>query len=294
MEFRLSAGGANYAIEHVTTNVMRNRRNEAVAMHRHPVFHLIYVLEGKGKVTVGGTETTAAPGLLYIINPNVPHSFLFGDGEPLTDLECTFRLLDEREEPAEVDFFDLVETSRGRRLPEEFRSQPFRVPERMKPLLTEGFERVLELYRSPLTRGSLALAVADLLSRAEAVAFGASREEEALDSSEALIDSVKQFLQANRGRPVTLGETADFAHMTPNYLCRVFKERTGETPMGYLQAARMREAEKLLALTDLPVYTIAEKLGYEEPSYFARVFRRATGESPQAFRKRLLARNRIK
>ncbi len=293
MNIRLAAGNAQYRIDHVTTNLMKHRRNEFVAMHRHPVFHLIYALEGKAKITVEGTTTTAEPGALYIINPNESHSFLFGDGEPFTDLECTFRLLDERGKPAEVDFFRLAEAANERSPPESLRAGPLQVPGRYKPLLSEGFERILELSAGSALRGRTALMVADLLARIELVLLGAGPSERPPDPTEALIERAKEYLHANRGRAVTLRETADFAHVTPNYLCRIFKERTGETPMGHLQAHRMREAEKLLLYTDLPVYAIAGKLGYEEASYFARVFRRTIGESPLTFRRRFLSENRI-
>ncbi|MCD1261399.1 helix-turn-helix transcriptional regulator [Paenibacillus athensensis] len=294
MKFRLSVKDEQYAIDHITTNLMKGRLNNHVAMHKHPVFHLIYILEGRGTVTVGGTMTAAEPGMLYVISPNEPHSFLFGDGEPLTNLESTFRLLDDHGEAAEIQFSDLIDVFREEVLPEADLFQPLSVPARLKPHLREGFNRILELYDTPLLRHHFSFMVADLIARVEIIAHSATEPVEPVEPAMRTISDVKQFLYTNRGRPVTLGEAAEHAHLTPNYLCRIFKEHADETPMGYLQAIRMAEAEKLLAFTDLPVYTIAEKLGYEEPSYFARVFRSVYGESPQAYRKRLVIENRIK
>lgn len=294
MEFKLAINEANYTIDHVTTNLVKGRLNYNVSWHKHPVFHIIYILEGKGTVTVGTTTTVAEPGMLYVISPNEPHRFLFGEGEPLTNLESTFRLLDGRGGAQEINFFDITAAGQRSIMSEANRSQPFLVPSRLKPLLMEGFNRILDLYDSPLLRHHYGFMVADLMARVELIAHSIVRADKTEDSTLDTIASVKHFLFTNRSRPVTLRETADFAHLTPNYLCRIFKEHSGETPMGYLQTVRMREAEKLLSFTDLPVYTIAEKLGYEEPSYFARVFRSVYGESPQAYRKRLVFENRIK
>jgi AraC-like DNA-binding protein/mannose-6-phosphate isomerase-like protein (cupin superfamily) len=294
MEIRIGRSDCVYTIDHLTTNLMENRLEKRTQLHKHPVFHIMYILKGKGRFTVGSTTTVAMPGMLYIINPNEPHGFLFGDGEPLSNLESTFRLLDTQGEATEVHFFDMMKEFGNLRIPPEMRSQPFIVPERLKPMLTEGFSRLLVLYDSPLLRNHFSVMVADLLVRVETVVMNAIRAEENHNPGEAAVESIKHFLYTNRHRPVTLKETADFVHLTPNYLCRLFKEHTRETPMGYLQGIRMREAESLLSLTDLPVFTIADKLGYEEPSYFARVFRSVYGVSPVAYRKQLLAGDRIK
>lgn len=291
MEIKLATHEAQYTIDHLTTNLMKGRYNVYGALHSHPVFHIMYVLEGKGKFTVGSTTTTALPGMLYIINPNEPHKFVFGYEEPFTNLESTFQLLDASGNAADVNFFDLTRNSRNSTLDT---TQPFLVPSRLKPLLIEGYERILGLYASPLLRHHFGLMVADLLTRVETIVYSSVKAEQTGTREDETIETIKHFLHSNRGRPVTLRETAEFAHLTPNYLCRLFKEHSGETPMGYLQGVRMREAESLLSLTDLPVYAISEKLGYEEPSYFARVFRSVYGESPQLYRKRLQGENRIK
>lgn len=291
MEFKLSVNEALYTIDHVTTNLVQGRLNNHVPVHRHPVFHILYFLEGKGSVTVGSATKPVEPGMLCVISPDEPHGFLFGDGVPLTNLECTFRLVDGGGQAAVCGFHDIAAESSpagAEAPPSSEGSQPFRVPSRFRLLLSEGFDRILELYDSPLPPRHYGFLVADLMARVQLTMR--SLAEAAADPNAEMIAGVKQFLTANRGRPVTLQEVADAAHITPNYLCRVFRAHTGTTPMGYLQKVRMREADKLLSLTDLPVYTIAERLGYEDPSYFSRVFRSLHGVSPHDYRKNACTR----
>lgn len=289
MEVRIGVDAANYTIDHITTNLVEGRLNSQVSMHKHPVFHVLYIVAGEGRVTVGDSTTVAQPGMLYVISPNEPHRFLFGDGVPLTNYESTFRLLDQSQREADIHFSRLAEG-------QEYINwnEPIRVPNRLKPLLLDGFGRILEATKSPLMRKQPGILIADLMTRVMTIAQYALRADQPLGPQVELVEGVKQFLFTNRGRAVTLGEAASFAHVTPPYLCRIFKEHTGDSPMAYLQTVRMREAEKLLSFTDLPVYTIAEKLGYDEPSYFARVFRHTYGRSPQSFRKNLLQDNRLK
>lgn len=47
----------------------------------------------------------------------------------------------------------------------------------------------------------------------------------------------------------------------------------------------MTEACKLLQSTDLPIYQVAQRLGYGDPYYFSRQFRKAVGVSPRTYRK---------
>jgi mannose-6-phosphate isomerase-like protein (cupin superfamily) len=167
LDIKLAANAAQYTIEHLTTNLMKGRYNVYGALHAHPVFHIMYILEGNGKFTIGSTTTEALPGMLYIINPNVPHKFVFGYEEPLTNLECTFQLLNGSGNAAELHFFDF--TSGGLQIPPLATNRPFVVPSRLKPLLTEGFERILDLYGSPLLRNHFGLMVADLMARVETI-----------------------------------------------------------------------------------------------------------------------------
>ena len=58
------------------------------------------------------------------------------------------------------------------------------------------------------------------------------------------------------------------------------------TPKAYQVAARIRESQRLLSATSLPVTTIAMELGFPSSQHFAAVFRRHVGESPREYRRR--------
>ncbi|MEU5950187.1 helix-turn-helix domain-containing protein [Micromonospora sp. NPDC047465] len=60
---------------------------------------------------------------------------------------------------------------------------------------------------------------------------------------------------------------------------------TGTTPARLIRRARVLEAKRLLARTDLTVAAIADRLRFADPAYFCRFFRREVGDSPGAFRR---------
>jgi AraC-like DNA-binding protein len=74
------------------------------------------------------------------------------------------------------------------------------------------------------------------------------------------------------------------------YFHRLFRKRTGRTPMRYLTEVRMRHARRLLVDTGLPVKEIASLAGFEDPLYFSRVFRKEAGIGPLAYRGRNMRR----
>jgi len=286
MDIRWATKRGTFEIEHITTNLMAGRFNKSVKVHRHPVYHLLLILEGRGKITIGGATTAAVPGQLYVIHPNEPHGFLFGDGEPLTNLECTSRLLNEDGTPAEDELFELFDFGPDRAVPDKVRERPLAVPLRFRDFLREGFERLLELDAGPAPKFRYSAGVADLLSRIEAFLAEFAGDGAADDRRRETVELVRRFFRTRLNRGITLKEAADFVHVSPNYLCRLFKECTGESPMAHLTRMRVQEAKKLLDFTHLPVQAVAEKTGFSDASHFSRVFRKMTGESPQSYRKK--------
>lgn len=70
-----------------------------------------------------------------------------------------------------------------------------------------------------------------------------------------------------------------------SYFSIFFKENTGKTFVEYLTEVRMEKAKELLANTDLMLYAVAEKVGYESPAYFTVAFKKNNGMNPKEYRK---------
>ena len=64
-----------------------------------------------------------------------------------------------------------------------------------------------------------------------------------------------------------------------------FKTLVGETMFEYLTQLRMQKACQLLAETDLPLYEIANRVGYESDLAFTRTFKKRYEKTPTAYRK---------
>lgn len=97
---------------------------------------------------------------------------------------------------------------------------------------------------------------------------------------------IKKYIEENfREENLSLGEIAKIFNMSPNYICRIFKERTGSTLINYISSLKILQAKKLLVETDMKIGEISSELGYSSQYYFSMGFKKATGYSPKEYRK---------
>jgi LacI family transcriptional regulator len=68
-------------------------------------------------------------------------------------------------------------------------------------------------------------------------------------------------------------------------LQRRFKAATGRTLHEEMLRVRIGRAKELLAETDLPIVTIAERLGFKHQEYMGAVFRKKLGVTPAQYRR---------
>ncbi|AQS11426.1 putative response regulatory protein [Clostridium saccharobutylicum] len=100
-----------------------------------------------------------------------------------------------------------------------------------------------------------------------------------------LINKVSIFILNNVENEVTLSTIASYMDMNKNYLCEIFKKKTGMSLLDYMTKVKMERAKKMLRESEDRSYEIADKLGYRDPEYFSRLFKKYSGMSPTAYRK---------
>lgn len=99
-----------------------------------------------------------------------------------------------------------------------------------------------------------------------------------------LVIRSRRYIREHYSNPeLNLTDIASFSGVTKNHLSFEFTRETGETISDFLTRTRIREAEKLILETNLKVYEIADKIGYQNVETFSRAFKRITGKSPGHF-----------
>lgn len=139
-------------------------------------------------------------------------------------------------------------------------------------------EDILQVRRSQQE----AFAALPLLGPAQPVLF-CGQDNPQLDHRARLVGQVQQYIRENLDKRLSLNEVAAVFNFSPNYLSQLFA-RSGEHGfVEFVTATRIDAAKQLMASTDLKVYEISERIGFESAFYFSRVFKKLEGVSPREY-----------
>ncbi len=103
-----------------------------------------------------------------------------------------------------------------------------------------------------------------------------------------VIREIQLFIRRHYNEELSLNMLAEEFFLHPNYLSRLFKEKTGENFVEYLTRVRMEKVMELLDTTEDKVGDICATAGYDNPRYFSKVFKQYTGMTPTEYRERNL------
>ena len=88
---------------------------------------------------------------------------------------------------------------------------------------------------------------------------------------------------------LTMDDVASHVHMSPSYFSVMFKQETGLAFTNYLIALRIRKSKELIRNSNLKIYEIATRSGYDTAAYYSTAFKKETGMSPSEYKKKYLA-----
>lgn len=109
--------------------------------------------------------------------------------------------------------------------------------------------------------------------------------ESVFDKENAAVRRVRQYLSSHLSERITLEQLAAVVHLSPNYLCSLFKQETGWTIMEYLLRQRVEKAKRMMVTEEDSLSLIAEKCGFSDYNYFSQTFRKLTGTTAMQYRK---------
>ena len=97
---------------------------------------------------------------------------------------------------------------------------------------------------------------------------------------------LKEYLDTNWRKKVSLCELAGEIHKSEAQTLRIFRRDWNCTPYAYLQEQRSFLARQYLENSDYPVKILAEMLGFNDEFYFSNWFKEKNGCSPRSYRRR--------
>lgn len=98
------------------------------------------------------------------------------------------------------------------------------------------------------------------------------------------LNTVIDYIHRNYMKDITINNISDSIHVSPQYLCRLFKEQLNLRPFEYVQQVRINKAKSLLLQTPPPtIESIVRDVGFQNPSYFTSTFKKKEAMTPRDF-----------
>ncbi|MDY3919004.1 MAG: AraC family transcriptional regulator [Candidatus Limivivens sp.] len=98
------------------------------------------------------------------------------------------------------------------------------------------------------------------------------------------VTNVVRYMYRHLEENLTLDDLTGEFEFSRSYLNEIFQKYTKHAPMDFFAHLKMKEACKLLRSTNLYVYQVGQRLGYQDPYYFSRAFRKIVGVSPKEYK----------
>lgn len=251
--------------------------------HWHGEVELLYILQGRMRVSVNRQCQELGPGDLALIGSGEIHYY---EGP---DPECRYMILI---------------------FAPELTGQPSGWPRRKGPHASvirgtdgrpdAGWKEITELMKVVLReaagkqtawKGMVRAALWELTARAERMlpADAAHSGDGRFGETHDRMQKALNYIYLHCLKPVRLTDVAKTASMSPSHFSRTFSRYTGQNLNSYVNCLRIKRAKELLERTE-SIVDIAYESGFDSVRNFNRAFKKAESVTPREYRRLLASR----
>lgn len=143
-----------------------------------------------------------------------------------------------------------------------------------------GYEAAALLDR--LMKGERVPAEARLIAP---IGIAARQSTDVLAVDDREVAAAVRFIREHACEGIDMNDVLRVVHLTRRVFEQRFQRLLGRTPREEILDVRLRRVKQLLGETDLPLYVVAERAGFEHVEYLSVVFKREIRMTPSAWRK---------
>lgn len=144
------------------------------------------------------------------------------------------------------------------------------------------FDLLFRVLDANYTEGNFVY-ISQVLSMILSETYFREKQGDALEQNKLVTHVIRYFYQ-HLEENLSLDQVASQFDLSKSYLNVIFQKHTRHAPMDFYIHLKMKRACNLLRSTDLYIYEVAGRLGYDDQYYFSRIFKKVIGVSPKIYR----------
>ena len=258
----------------------RGRLHEGdIAPHRHSAFIQILLIEsGSGESTVEGAKWKLEPGCLLLIPAQAVHGHRFSpevDGPVVTAAQRPLESLASVVQPQLMQML---------REPQLIRVKQDATAADALTALFALLEKESQTTSDDHLAAGMALLLALTIQIARLREAALLRIDAVRDRKASQIEKFRTLVDERLRAHHSVESYAEAMGMTVSQLARLTRELVGMSPLEFINARLVREAQRDLAYSAMSVKQVALELGFSDTAYFSRFFNKQTGLNPTEFR----------
>lgn len=243
------------------------------ASERAPHFTLAYAAHGSGMLLINDLRHEVAEGDIVLLKPEIKNIFIPApDGPEFTMYRCFFMpgALPFGSSELEKEFPALRSFFYGMREHLHTHDTPNSEVRDLFVRMIDDFT-LTEPCSQHALRARLTLALINVFKLCSAPQVTKRDVDVDVLSGVAI-----NYIKKNLYRKLTLNEVAGFVHISPTYLCHVFKRQLNMTFVEFTNHLRVERIKDALEHTDRPIHIICDDYDFSK-KYLNMIFKKETG-----------------
>lgn len=228
---------------------------------------LVYCVDGMGWLHLGEKRWTIKKGDIFVCQPNIFHSYGADDKSPWTKYWIHFRGKNANSYMAILGL--------------TIDSPILHIGENAKIL--SWLQDIFNILKAGYTQSNLIFATSylnNILSYINSLSMN-----KLLSKAEDMnMEKMITYMLDNINDNLSLDQLSIYANISKYHFVRLFKNKTGYTPIDYYNRLKIQKACELLETSPAKINMICSSLGFSNPYYFSIAFKKIVGQSPQSYR----------
>ena len=226
------------------------------------LFVFEYVVSGKGHLIFDDQEFELVPGDFYIIEPHQAHIDCCNKDDPYEKIWVNFS----------SDCFQQVFNAyhlNGIHVFKNLNMRPY-------------FDQLLLISERSNHSDDISIDVSNIVF--EMLHIIAKQKSNPSSKISPTAQLIKNALDNAAFKEISMDELMKSIHYSKKQINRIFKKEFNQTPYDYYLDVKLGFAKRYLAMTDLSINEISQKLHFNNQYYFSNLFKKKIGMSPLKYR----------